>query len=81
MKVYRAETRVDLFDESYRTLRVKLGIRDAATAALNDTVGPTTVTPVLGGYEIVCRGVLELSDDNESSFHQAARRVASKFKR
>jgi len=80
-KAYRKETKVDLFDKAYKTFRVKAGIRDSATAALQDIIGPTTVTPVLGGYEIVCRGVLETADDNETSFHEAARRVASKFRR
>jgi len=80
-KAFRVETRVDTFDASYQTFRVKLGIRNAAIEALREAVGPTTITPVLGGFEIVCRGVLEMSDDNENSFLEAARRVASKFRR
>jgi len=80
-KVYRTETKVDLFDASYRRFRVKSSIRESATAALLETIGPTTIMPVLDGFEIVCRGVLEMSDNNENSFLEAARRVSSKFKR
>jgi hypothetical protein len=81
MRAVRLTTRVDIFDQSYKELRVKSGIRAAAEEALRDAIGPTTVTPVLGGYEIVCRGILEMSDDNENSFLETARRVASKFSR
>ena len=80
MRAVRTETRVGVFEQSFEGFRVKAGIR-AATAALRDVIGPTVVTPVLGGFEIVCRGVLEMSDDNENSFLEAARRVASKFTR
>ena len=81
MRANRVETRVNLFDAAYHTFRPKASIREAATAALRDAVGPTVVTPVLGGFEIACKGVVELSDDNENSFLEAARRLASKFKR
>lgn len=82
MRATQTETRVGVFEQSYEGFRTKAGIRAAATAAaLRDAVGPTKVTPVLGGFEIDCRGVHETSDDNENSFLEAARRVASKFTR
>jgi hypothetical protein len=81
LKAVRTETRVDLFDASYRGFRVFKGIRDAATEALRDVIGPTRVTPILGGYSIACGEKSVVAGDNENDFLESARRLASQFRK
>jgi hypothetical protein len=77
----RTVTRVDLFDAAYRGFRVYKGIREAATEALQDVIGPTKVTPILGGYSIVCGEKGVMAGDNENEFLESARRLASQFRK
>jgi len=67
------------FKQAFEKHRIKLGIRDASIATLNEIIGPVEVSKRLGGYKIEYHPFSIECGDNENDFLEAALDFANRF--
>jgi hypothetical protein len=72
-------TKRDRFIRVFQAKRVKLGIREAATEALQEVVGAVRISKRLDGYLLIADPFETEADDHENDFLRAAGDLAGCF--
>lgn len=68
------------FIRAFEAKRIRLGIREAATEALKEVIGPVRISKRVDGYLLICDQFETESSDNENDFLKAAIDLANSFK-